>query len=73
MTPADTALALLRESRDGEPARIWHDGGRTIEGLARDAGVRVEYVHVNLSALMCEHRTIEGGEHAESFLQYQPL
>ena len=71
MTPAETALALLRESRDG--ARIWHDDGRTIERLARDAGVRVEYVHVNLCALMCEHRTIEGGEHAESFLQYQPL
>ena len=28
-TPAETALALLRESRDG--ARIWHDNGETIE------------------------------------------
>ena len=60
MTPADTALALLRESRDG--ARIWHDNGETIERLARTAHVRVEYVQVNLAALTCERRVVEEGE-----------
>ena len=30
-TPAETALALLRESRDG--ARIWHDNGAAIARL----------------------------------------
>ena len=60
MTPADTALALLRESRDG--ARIWHDDGAAIARLARDARVRVVYVQVNLSALTCERRVVEGGE-----------
>ena len=58
MTPADTALALLRESRDGQPARIWHDNGETIERLARTAHVRVEYVQVNLTALTCERRVV---------------
>ena len=57
MTPADTALALLRESRDG--ARIWHDDGQTIGRLARDARVRVVYVQVNLSALTYERRVLE--------------
>ena len=56
MTPADTALALLRESRDG--ARIWHDDGATIARLARTAHVRVEYVQVNLTALTCERRVV---------------
>ena len=67
MTPADTALALLRESRDG--SRIWHDDGETIERLARTAHVRVEYVQVDLTALTCERRIVEGGaDHAEDFL-----
>ena len=56
-TPAETALALLRESRDG--ARIWHDDGRTVERLAREARVRVEYVQVNLAALTCERRIVD--------------
>ena len=60
MTPAETALALLRESRDG--ARIWHDNGAAIAQLAREARVRVEYVQVNLAALTCERRVVEGGE-----------
>ena len=59
MTPADTALSLLRESRDG--SRIWHDDGATITRLAREAGVRVEYVRVNLRALTSERRIVEGG------------
>ena len=67
MTPAETALALLLESRDG--ARIWHDDGRTVERLAREARVRVEYVQVDLTALTCERRIVEGGEnHAQDFL-----
>ena len=58
MTPADTALALLRESRDG--ALIWHDNGATVTRLAQEAGVTVTYVHVNLSALTTEWRVVEG-------------
>ena len=66
MTPAETALSLLRESRDG--ARIFTDDVRTVERLARDAAVRVVYVHVDLRALTTERRTIEGGEHAQNFV-----
>ena len=62
MTPAETALALLRESRDG--ARIWYDDGRTIERLARTAGVRVEYVHVDLTRLTTERRMVAPKEEA---------
>ena len=58
LTPADTALSLLRESRDGP--RIFTDNGATVTRLAREAGVRVEYVHVNLSALTTERREVEG-------------
>ena len=58
MTPADTALALLRESRDG--ARILTDNGATARRLAREAGVTVTYVHVNLSALTSERSVVEG-------------
>ena len=69
MTPAETALALLLESRDGQPARIWHDNGAAIARLAREAAVRVEYVQVDLTALTCERRIVEGGEnHAQDFL-----
>ena len=64
MTPAETALALLRESRDG--ARIWHDDGAAIARLARTAGVRVEYVRVNLTALTSERRVVEGGGDANA-------
>lgn len=61
--PAATALSLLRESRDGEPdapARIWHDNGRTITALARAAGVKVTYVHVDLATPTTELRTVDG-------------
>ena len=64
MTPAETALALLLESRDGQPARIWHDNGETIERLARTAGVRVEYVHVDLTRLTTERRMVAPKEEA---------
>ena len=75
MTPAETALALLRESRDG--ARIWHDNGAAIARLACEAAVRVEYVQVNLTALTCERRivgdtitnSIEEGEDNGSHLE----
>lgn len=60
MTPADTALALLRESRDG--GRIFTDNGATVTRLAREAGVTVTFVHVNLSALTTERRTVEPKE-----------
>ena len=58
MTPADTALALLRESRDG--TLIWHDNGATVTRLAREAGVTVTFLHVNLTTLTTELRTVEG-------------
>jgi len=58
MTPADTALALLRESRDG--ARIFTDDGATVTRLAREAGVTVTFLHVNLTTLTTELRTVEG-------------
>ncbi len=57
MTPADTALSLLRESRDG--ARIFTDNGATVTRLARTAGVRVVYAHVDLTALTTEYRTVD--------------
>lgn len=55
MTPADTALALLRESRDG--GRIFTDNGATVARLARLANVTVTYAHVDLTALTTEYRT----------------
>ena len=58
MTPADTALALLRESSDG--ARIFTDDGATVTRLAREAGVTVTFLHVNLTTLTTELRTVEG-------------
>lgn len=66
MTPAATALALLIQSRDAEhDAPIWHDNGRTVTRLAQTAGTRVTYVHVDLTALTTERRTVgETSEHA---------
>ena len=61
MTPA-AALALLRESQDGEPARIFHDHGRTVTALAHDAGVSVDYVHVDLTKQTSERRIVEAKE-----------
>ena len=58
MTTADTALALLRESRDG--GRIFTDNGATVRRLAHTAGVTVIFVHVDLSALTTERRVVEG-------------
>ena len=58
MTPADTALALLRESRDG--ARIFTDNGATVTRLAREAGVTVTFVHCDLTTLTTEWRVVEG-------------
>jgi succinylarginine dihydrolase len=53
---ADTALSLLRESRDA--GRIWADNGRTVAALAHTAGVRVTYAHVNLATGATEYRTV---------------
>ena len=58
MTPADTALALLRESSDG--ARIFTDDGATVRRLAQEAGVTVTYIHVNLTTLTTKRRVVEG-------------
>ena len=60
MTPAD-ALAQLTASRDAErDAPVWHDGGRrTVTRLARLAGVRVEYVHVDMAKQTSERRIVE--------------
>ena len=59
MTPAD-ALAQLTASRDAErDAPVWHDGGRRIAALAHLAGVRVEYVHVDLSKQTVKRRIVE--------------
>ena len=60
-TSAYTATRMLLDSRDGQPAAIWHDNGRTVGRLARTAGVRVVYVHCDLTAGTCEYRTVEGG------------
>ena len=59
---AQTTLSLLLDSRDGTPAAIWHDNGRTVTRLARTAGVRVVYVHVDLAAGTTEYRTVDGRE-----------
>jgi len=60
MTTASTALHLLRASRDADhDAPIWADNGATVRRLAASAGVRVEYVHVNLTALTTERRVVE--------------
>ena len=62
MTPAE-ALARLRESRDADhDAPIWGDNGRSARMLAEAAGVTVTYVHVNLSALTTERRTVNPKE-----------
>ena len=46
------ALATLRHSRDDEhDAAIWHDGGKSIRKYATLAGVKVEAVTVDLTAL----------------------
>lgn len=63
MATSDTALSMLRDSRDAERnARIFDDDGATITRLAEAAGVRVEYVRVDLRALTCERRTVEPKE-----------
>ena len=60
---ANEALARLRASRDGErDAPIWGDNGRSVRMLAEAAGVTVTYVHVNLSALTTERRTVNPKE-----------
>ena len=49
----------LTASRDAEhDAPIWHDRGRTVTALAHTAGVRVEYVHVDMSRQTVERREV---------------
>lgn len=69
MTPAATALSILRESRDAErDAPIWRDNGRTVAHLAQAAGVVVTYAHCDLTRLATEYRTAgkTGEEAAQS-------
>ena len=67
MTTASTALHLLRASRDADhDAPIWADNGATVRRLAASAGVTVRYVHVDLSSLTTEYRTIEPGKGAQN-------
>lgn len=62
MTPAE-ALARLRDSRDAEhDAPVWGDRGRSVAMLARAAGVRVVFVHCDLTAQTVERRTVDGRE-----------
>lgn len=65
MSTAATALAMLRESRDGQPARVWHDNGRTVGRLARTAGVVVTYALVDLAAGETTYRTVDGRQQEE--------
>ena len=58
-TQLTDALARLTASRDAEhDAPIWHDRGRTVTALAHTAGVRVEYVHVDMSRQTVERREV---------------
>lgn len=59
---AYTAMSMLLKSRDGQPAEIWHDNGRTIGRLARTAGVLVTWLHVDFAAGTVERRTADGRE-----------
>ena len=60
-TPRQAAQMDLLHSRDDEhDAPIWHDRGRTVTALARTAGVRVVYVHVDLSRQTVERREVGG-------------
>lgn len=59
-TPRQAAQMDLLHSRDDEhDAPIWHDNGRTIRRLARTAGVRVEYLHVDLTAQTTVRRVVD--------------
>lgn len=64
MVTASEALARLRDSRDAEhDAPVWGDRGRSVAMLARAAGVRVDYVHVELGRKWTvERRTVDGRE-----------
>ena len=63
MVTASEALARLRDSRDAEhDAPVWGDRGRSVAMLARAAGVRVDYVHYDLTAQTVERRTVDGRE-----------
>ena len=62
MTPEE-ALRKLHESAYSERnALVFYDNGRSVAMLAEAAGVTVTYVHVNLSALTTERRTVEPKE-----------
>lgn len=51
------ALTALRENRDTN-GDIYHDGGRHIVYLAKEAGVSVGAVHVDLTTLTTTRYTV---------------
>ena len=69
-TPAETALALLRESRDG--SRIFTDNGRTVKKYAILAGVKVDVVTVNLETLTSRFWSFDPGVEIQSGARVVP-
>lgn len=60
---ADTAMQMLLQSVHADhDAAIWHDNGRTVTRLARTAGVRVTFAHVDMAAGTVDYRTADGRE-----------
>lgn len=51
------ALAALRENRDTN-GDIYHDGGRHIVYLAKEAGVQVQAIHCDLTTLETKFYTV---------------
>lgn len=51
------ALEALKENRD-TPGQLYHDNGRHIVYLAREAGTRVEAVHVDLTERTTTYYTV---------------
>ena len=63
MTTPQDAMRRLLHSRDGErDAAIWHDNGRSVVHLARQAGALVTFAHVDLATLQTTYRTADGLE-----------
>ena len=50
------AIAALKENRDS--IEVYHDGGRHIVYLAKEAGVQVTAVHVDLTTLTTTRYTV---------------
>ncbi len=61
-TPQDAVRRLLHSRDADQDAAIWHDNGRSIVHLARQAGVVVMFAHVDLATLQTTYRTVDGRE-----------